>query len=52
MTSEGVNYIHDMARELAKLAESWDLDVLAYLLRIVEAEAKEVAGRSVSPQTH
>lgn len=36
---ETATYILEMTRELARLAERADLQVLAYLLRMAEAEA-------------
>jgi len=37
-----VRYIHDMSHEMAKMANSASLDLLAYLLHLVVAEAQSL----------
>lgn len=42
MHIQKAKYLHDMALELAAMAESEGLDTLAYLFRMAEIEAKEL----------
>lgn len=42
MSAETLEYIRDMASELAKLSKAGHLDVLAYLFRMAEAEAEQL----------
>jgi hypothetical protein len=42
MDAEKAKFFRDVARSLAALAEEENLDMLAYLLRMVEEEAKDL----------
>jgi hypothetical protein len=41
-----VRYIRDMSREMAKMANGASLDLLAYLLHLVVAEAESLSSDS------
>ncbi len=43
-----VRYIGDMSREMAKMANTASLDVLAYLLHLVVAEAHSLSSSEVT----
>jgi hypothetical protein len=41
MSTENLEYIHDLTSEVAKLAEADGQNLVAYILRMAEAEAYE-----------
>ena len=43
-----VRYIRDMSREMAKMANTASLDLLAYLLYLVFAEAQNQSGSELT----
>ena len=43
-----VRYIRDMSREMAKMANTASLDLLAYLLYLVVAEAQNQSGSELT----
>jgi hypothetical protein len=46
MNNLKIQYIREMVREVAKLAETNGADTLAYMLRMAEAEADELLRKS------
>jgi hypothetical protein len=52
MRAEKAEYLRDMARELATLAEADGLPDLAHILRMAEAEANYEVGQSESTSSH
>jgi hypothetical protein len=49
MLIENVEYLRDLAHELAELARSEELGVLALLFQMAEIEAKGVVGEGGRP---
>jgi hypothetical protein len=43
MHTENVKYMRDMARDLAKMAETEGLSFLAYIFRMAEEEANQLS---------
>ena len=43
-----IRYIRDMSREMAKMANTASLDLLAYLLYLVVAEAENLSSSEVT----